>query len=201
MATPTKIATIDEVIATQELATLFKNKNHVVYISLYQIQTLLDLGADVNNAGNTDPGARPLYQAACYGIPEQVHYLLSRGADVSLDRVLLSDVCVYQERRYALEVVQALVQNGANVRNDVRPLICAVQHNTPAVVKYLLDQGANPFAKSIVVNTGIGVAFRPGKTGDALTTAKNRLLSVSEEEKQYVIALVKDAQERFRQRR
>lgn len=194
--------------ATELLGALFQKQNnsynHIKAVTVRQIQSLLDQGADINNSGVKDNDKRPLYQAACYGTAELVRYLLAHGADITLGINPLRNACLYQKGENALEVAKVLVEYGAEVRNDVRPLISAVQHGGPfKLVKFLLEQGADPNEKSWVLNTGVGVIFRPMRGGNALDAAKGRSAYTEQEkqEKQAIIELVKWAQKRARQDR
>lgn len=115
---------------------------------------LIDNGANVNL--NDNNGYSPIIAAAYNGNFRIVKYLTKKGADLN---------AVYKKGGSALnfavingdfQIVKFLVKNGASVNPaqevmqyvTATPLMWAVAHQHPNIVKYLLDKGAEIYWKN-----------------------------------------------------
>ena len=113
-------------------------------------------------------GTTPLMQAVLYGDAESVRLLLAKGADPNLRNEAGATALMWAVND--LEKTRLLLAHGADVNahsNDGRTplLIAAGQFDSTAVVKLLLDRGANVAAKSpslIGYATALSEASRRG---------------------------------------
>lgn len=101
----------------------------------------------------TYPAWPPITRAIVFRQYTQALELISKGADLEARDQDGSTALWYAVERQSpnMEVVQALVEHGANVNarciGGATPLHAAAQFAPPEVVRYLLDHGANPHAK------------------------------------------------------
>ena len=114
------------------------------------VSALLDQGADVGSESADDPevaGFSPLEVAALKGNEEVCRLLLSRGADPNQDQHLPLAIAASEGHE---AVCRLLLARGAAINAEMGPgfsaLICAVERGRTLVVRFLLEQGANPNA-------------------------------------------------------
>lgn len=99
-------------------------------------------------------GSTPLMYAALYGDADSVRWLLENGADPNVRNEAGATALTWATD--SLEKTQLLVERGADV-NAVSPagrtplLIASARSGSSAVVKFLLDHGANPSAHSVTL--------------------------------------------------
>ena len=133
------------------------------------LKLLVDRGADVN--AERKGGRAPLASAVVFGHGAAVRYLLSKGAKPNLGDVGLSRA-VFQGN---VEIVKALLEAGAEVKNSgnaifpgfggSEPILvfaCFSYNADPQIVKMLLDRGADPAAKSQQGRTPLELARERG---------------------------------------
>jgi ankyrin repeat protein len=125
------------------------------------LRLLLERGADVN--AQRKNGRVPLASAVVFGHGAAVRYLLSNGAQTNLGNIGL-DRAVFQGN---VEVVKALLEAGAEVKNTGRPepilvFACFSYNAEPEIVKMLLDRGADPTVKSQQGRTPLELARERG---------------------------------------
>jgi ankyrin repeat protein len=116
-------------------------------------QMLRDDRAHLNLKG--PGGSTPLMYAALYGDADCVHRLLESGADPNVKNE--SGATALMWATDSLEKTQLLIEHGADVNavSDIgrTPLLVAAgRSGSSAVVKLLLDHGANPSAHSVTLN-------------------------------------------------
>jgi cytohesin len=106
---------------------------------------VIDCGIDPNKGVN---GRTPLREAAAWGHPEVVEFLLEHGADPNIqdnNGGTPLHVAAWNGHR---EVVELLLEHGANpnVQDDDgdTPLHLAAKNNYREVVELLLEHGADP---------------------------------------------------------
>lgn len=106
-------------------------------------ELLLNRGGDVN-AKNEWRGFTPLHLAARANHVGAVRLLLKYGADVNANDNSWT-TALYTAAKYSnYEMVKALIEAGAAINNDDRsPLHCACANNDLAIIKILLQNGAN----------------------------------------------------------
>lgn len=113
---------------------------------LIMAERLLKDGHDVNRKNAA--GFTPLMIASGLGNPQMVELLLTAGADTTMVDTRMGATALHKAAQSGVvDVAKLLVQKGAFV--DVQsptlgntPLIDAAWHKNPAMVRYLLDQGA-----------------------------------------------------------
>ncbi|RFU77308.1 ankyrin 1 [Trichoderma arundinaceum] len=95
-----------------------KSALHCSDVSMYNVKLLVNAGANMN-IQEGKRGDTPLSQAAYNGNLERVKYFVQRGADIHLgspcDGAAIHQACRYNQ----WEVLQFLVENGANVNQVV----------------------------------------------------------------------------------
>jgi ankyrin repeat protein len=118
--------------------------------------TFKKLAAENPKAGNLrgPGGTTPLMQAALYGDSDSVRFLLENGADPNIRNE--AGATALMRAVDDLEKTRLLLDSGADVNahsDDGRTplLIAAGDFGTGAVVRLLLDRGADPSAKSPTV--------------------------------------------------
>jgi uncharacterized protein len=121
--------------------------------SIKKVDFLLKNGAEVNRKSEGFGGVSPISEAVYNEDLEMVHLLIKNGADLSLETdngetLLLR--AILSKKSYP--VVKLLIEKGADVnRSNIykeTPLMKAAQSNLPAIVKLLLDSGANKAGKN-----------------------------------------------------
>ena len=133
------------------------------------LKLLVDRGADVD--AQRKSGRPPLASAVVSGHGAAVRYLLSKGAKPNIGDVGLNRA-VFQGN---VEIVKALLDAGAEVRNSgnqvftgfgerepILVLACFSYNADPQIVRMLLDRGANPAAKSQQGRTPLELARERG---------------------------------------
>jgi ankyrin repeat protein len=118
--------------------------------------TFKKLAAENPKAGNLrgPGGTTPLMQAALYGDSDSVRFLLENGADPNIRNEAGATALMWAVDD--LEKTRLLLDHGADVNahsDDGRTplLIAAGQFGTGAMVRLLVDRGADPSAKSPTV--------------------------------------------------
>jgi len=150
---------------------------------LNTIRVALDAGVDVNAVGTT--GLTPLLLSAAYGNATATKLLLGKGAKVNavtatpgffpLDDPKSGPIALHNFTPLlmamplaSLEVVQTLIDAGADVNakdaRNMTPIMLAVatNHQNPAVIRMLLDRGADVAVQS---NVGESAADWARKVG------------------------------------
>src|SRR5215831_9348676 len=111
-----------------------------------RVGAAIEAGMDVNSR-DTD-GNTLLMQAAVYTTAADLEYLLKKGADVNASNN--SGHTALMRAIPDLAKIKLLVAHGATVNTSAggaTPLLIAAGiHNSEAVVRYLLEKGANPKA-------------------------------------------------------
>jgi ankyrin repeat protein/mono/diheme cytochrome c family protein len=133
------------------------------------LKLLVERGADVN--AERKGGRAPLASAVVFGHEAAVRYLLSKGAKPNLGDVGFSRA-VFKGN---VEIVKALLEAGAEVKNSgnaifpgfggSEPILvfaCFSYNADPQIVKMLLDRGADPAAKSQQGRTPLELARERG---------------------------------------
>jgi len=133
------------------------------------LKLLVDRGADVDARRKSE--RTPLASAVVFGHGAAVRYLLSKGAKSNVGDVGLSRA-VFQGN---VEIVKALVEAGAEVKNSgnlvfpgfggSEPILvfaCFSYNANPQIVRMLLDRGADPAAKSQQGRTPLELARERG---------------------------------------
>ncbi|XP_067147249.1 ankyrin repeat and SAM domain-containing protein 6 isoform X2 [Apteryx mantelli] len=122
------------------------------------VRFLLRKGASVQSCNHY--GWSPLMQAARFGHISVAHILLENGADLNAQNKLGASVLTVASRGGHVSMVKLLLESGAFVDNydhfstsllnssredlpDITPLMAAAQHGHEAVVRLLLDWGAD----------------------------------------------------------
>ncbi|XP_025949690.2 ankyrin repeat and SAM domain-containing protein 6 isoform X2 [Dromaius novaehollandiae] len=122
------------------------------------VRFLLRKGASVQSRNHY--GWSPLMQAARFGHISVAHILLENGADLNAQNKLGASVLTMASRSGHVSMVKLLLESGAFVDNydnfstsllnssredlpDITPLMAAAQHGHEAVVRLLLDWGAD----------------------------------------------------------
>lgn len=123
--------------------------------SVEMVQFLIDAGADVN--AENGKGQAPLSHAVD---PEVVSMLLSHGANVNDEDAFHNTPLNHFVCRRSFELVEKLQEAGAelNPQNAMPPLHVACARGHVAMVKYLLDRGADPQLKSYQGKTALDYA-------------------------------------------
>ncbi len=126
-------------------------------------------GASKSVNGKGPGGATPLLYAALYGDAASVKLLLDAGADPNIRNDAGASALMWAAGD--LEKVRLLVEHGADVNatsdaGRTPLLIAAGRFGNAAVVKLLLDRGANPSAKSPSLFGEMTVLTEAAGTGD-----------------------------------
>ena len=126
---------------------------------------LLDAGADENAAN--DLGVTPVMLAAENGSGPMMRRLLEAGADASAAVSTGEPVLMRAARSGGVEAVTALLEAGAVVdaREPTRgqtALMWAAAQRHPAVVRVLIEHGADPYARSAVRRRSAHIGTRFG---------------------------------------
>ena len=131
-----------------------------------QVRLWFARGANVINKGGWEGQDWPLREVARKGNLEVVRYLLSQGVNPKLG-LALSHAC-FRAESTTLQIVQVLIEHGADINEGDRALICAAQYSTPEVVKYLIGKGAHLFVKAVILKPKF---VTPATWDDALVAA------------------------------
>ena len=118
--------------------------------SLKEIKTALNMGANINSRGEL--GKTVLMEAVHdHETPnaELIRFLINAGADVNAKEedgaTVLINACY--NYKLSVDIIRLLLNSGANVNarsaSGTTPLMAAVHHNSPDVVKLLLERGVD----------------------------------------------------------
>lgn len=132
---------------------------------------LVQAGAEVN--AFDDNNETPLMIAAYHGFPNLVRYLVTVGARVELKSddgmtaLHLATQNGHLECAHIILGANCLPRGHINVKDDGgwTPLVWACEHKHEGVIRYLLDQGCDPFATDVEMNIALHwAAFSGSKT-------------------------------------
>jgi ankyrin repeat protein len=136
------------------------------------------LGAMALSAVVHAAASAPVAEAAMAGNRESVRALLKQGSDVNAAQGDGMTALHWAASSNDVELLDMLIYAGANLRattriNGYTPLFFAARSGHPAVVKTLLDRGADPKARSVTGTTPLMLAAASGNTAvvDALLNA------------------------------
>ena len=154
------LTTVDIVVDGQsllELCIVFKRKT--------MIKWLLNLGADPNIKAS---GSRPLQWAAYINNVEMIELLINAGASTKWelnDEDTSIHMAVLSNSKESLTILCEKA-GGKDVINEVKegntPLMISVENQNYEIMKYLLQQGANPNIgiRGLVCSTPLGIAIQ-----------------------------------------
>ena len=113
---------------------------------------LIDEGARINATDNK--GNNALAYAVRYNSYNIISLLLNRGASLQQENVAGKiPLFLAVERKRDLQILSLLVSRGANVKDRDKfkgqtiLMAAVVNYDNPAIINYLIDQGANPTAR------------------------------------------------------
>jgi len=142
---------------------------HYLYFAVSLIFVLMECASSPppKPPQQVSPNER-LINAAADGSISRVQSALADGANVNAKRSAGTTALHYASSRGYLEIVQLLVESGADVNvrggddNDT-PLIWAVYNERNAVAKYLVDKGANINARDKSGRSALNYAYERGE--------------------------------------
>jgi len=116
---------------------------------------LIEAGADPNAVN--EYGARPLAEAAAVGNPDMIRLLLAAGADVEAANADGQTALMVIARTNKLEAAELLIEAGADVNRaetwrGQTPLMWAAAQSQPAMIRLLMQHGAEPDVRSFANN-------------------------------------------------
>merc|ERR1719206_715065 len=132
---------------------------------------LVQAGAEVD--AFDDNNETPLMIAAYNGYPSMVRYLIAAGAKVELksdDGMTALHLATQNGHLECAHIILGsnnLPKNHINVKDDGgwTPLVWACEHKHEAVIRFLLEQGCDPFATDVEMNVALHwAAFSGSKT-------------------------------------
>jgi ankyrin repeat protein len=129
------------------------------------LKLLLDHGANVDGDALAvkKSGESPLHSASVHSKPEIVRILLEYGAAVNTSAPGTLTTPLHVASRHALQSVQLLLANGANMQmqdcDGWLPLHHAVCEDMASIVKVLLDHGSDLYAKDVSGKTPLRLAI------------------------------------------
>lgn len=124
-------------------------------------QALINRGAAVDILNKND--YTPLSQAINYNNLETAKILIAAKADISKDRGVYYLLMAIDNKN--IKMVNLLIEHGVDINtthNENLPLQLAVKESLPAIVKILLDAGANPNIKTEKENYPLAIAIKKG---------------------------------------
>lgn len=124
-------------------------------------QELINRGATVDITNKND--YTPLSQAINYNNLETAKILIAAKADISKNRGVYYLLMAIDNKN--IKMVNLLLRHGVdinNTHNENLPLQLTVKESLPAIVKILLDAGANPNIKTEQENYPLAIAIKKG---------------------------------------
>ncbi|TAM45192.1 MAG: ankyrin repeat domain-containing protein [Burkholderiaceae bacterium] len=135
--------------------------------ALKAAQALLD-APKIDVEARNKAGESPLMIAALHGQIDMVRELIAKGADINKPGWTPLH---YAATRGHLEIMSLLLEHSAYIDaaspNGTTPLMMAASYGTPAAVKLLLDEGADPTLKNQQGLTAINFAQRANRQDSA----------------------------------
>ncbi len=135
--------------------------------ALKAAQALLD-APKIDVEARNKAGESPLMIAALHGQIDMVRELIAKGADINKPGWTPLH---YGATRGHLEIMSLLLEHSAYIDaaspNGTTPLMMAASYGTPAAVKLLLDEGADPTLKNQQGLTAINFAQRANRQDSA----------------------------------
>ncbi|EEP77938.1 predicted protein [Uncinocarpus reesii 1704] len=129
-----------------------------------RLQVILEKGADVNGQ---DPGGwTALMMAAESGYTDAVRFLLEEGADANIRECGQRTALWYAINRVHEPAITLLIEYGADVNASVygvTPTMLAIERGSMAIVKLLLDAGANMDAQDYHGQTALHISALNGQ--------------------------------------
>lgn len=129
------------------------------------VKLLLSAQTDINAVDGN--GRTPLHSAVHWKAKSVIIELLKQGADPQIaDTDLLTPIC-YGVRMADVELLRFMIQNGMDINEGSivelpTPLHIAVQNGSWKMARFLLESGADPFAKDIDGSIPLLLAARLG---------------------------------------
>ena len=134
------------------------------------IETLIDLGADVN-AQRTDDKVTPLILAACWNNYMAIHLLLERGGNalINTQKDIGHSPLVEAARHGFCNVAELLIEKGSNVnlrnKEGKTPLYFAVENKDEQLIRLLLKNKADVSMRYKDFNSTERISLVRGKDG------------------------------------
>jgi len=163
---------------------------------LIAAENLLKQGCDVNRKDAA--GFTPLLLAAGLGNPQMVELLLTAGADVFITDSRMGTTALHKAAQSGVvDVAKLLVQRGAFIDAQAptlgnTPLLDATWHKHPAMVKYLLEQGARMELTTRFGSSPMDIARHDNNQEIIRALEERRVFNAVQGEGQKLMAAVKE---------